>query len=327
MQKINDTLDDVSSLPFVTCISLLFSLAYTAWVQANDDLISHGKSSTLGKRSRMSKSPEDHVSSVHGEEHVTASVGSNENLDQLDEDLLRSHESRSTGYVGQNSEIRWLSSVQRQTEHTGADPMKQPYGPPGEGQNAINARSDALHERRDNARAYSRQGSMRHITESTFYLDHESLDMDTIVEPDADPEPDVAERLFDCYYQTVHPSYPLVSQSLHDLQHETSTDPYSYVQGARRFQRRIPQVSEITQAEECLHDTPKDTSPDKPALRHRSKILPSRWSYMGRRGAGSSGIYDQGITSAQSKGHYHDYIRARHSNGSCGKFSPAIALN
>jgi hypothetical protein len=168
---------------------------------------------------------EDHTASGHGEVHVTASVGSNENLDHLDEDLLRSHESRAAGYIGQNSEVRWLSSVQRQTEHTGAEPSKQPYGPPGEGLEAVTARSDALHKRRSNTRADFRQASMPYITESTFYLDHESLNIHSIVDLYADPEPTVAERLFDCYYQTVHPSFPLVSQYKHTFSCQAWSDP------------------------------------------------------------------------------------------------------
>jgi hypothetical protein len=191
------------------------SLADTTRMQANEDLISHRGGSPqafLAKRSHMSMVSEEETVSGHGEAHVTASVGSNENLDHLDEDILRSHESRAAGYIGQNSEVRWLSSVQRQTEHTGTEPSKQPYGPPGEGQEAVTARSDALHKRRNNTKAHARQGSMPYISESTFYLDHESLDVNSIIDLYADPEPEVAERLFNCYYQTVHPSFPLVSQ-------------------------------------------------------------------------------------------------------------------
>jgi hypothetical protein len=150
---------------------------------------------------------------------------------------LRSHESRATGYVGENSEVRWLSSVQRQTEHPGTEPQQPLHGPPGAGKDAANARSDAFNERRDKARTSSRQGSMRHITENTFYLDSEALETNTIVDPDADPEPSVAEWLFNCYYEIVHPSYPLVSPYLYLVLCKVSTDSSSYVQGARRFQR------------------------------------------------------------------------------------------
>jgi hypothetical protein len=227
---------------------ILSSIANTSWTQATEDLISQGTSSTqisLGKRSRISMDSEEHTISGHGEAHVTASVGSNENLDHLDEDLLRSHESRAAGYMGLNSEVQWLSSVQRQTEHTGREPLKQSYGPPGKGPVAATARSDAFRERRSKAKDSSKQGSMPHITESTFYLDHESLNVDTTVDLYADPQHDVAERLFNCYYQTVHPSFPLVSQFVHSISCNASANPHPCIKGTRGFQWRVPQIPEI----------------------------------------------------------------------------------
>jgi hypothetical protein len=58
---------------------------------------------------------------------------------------------------------------------------------------------------------------MKHITDSTFYLDDEELDFDMIVNPNEDPDPAVAERLFGCYLDTVHPSFPLVSSHLYPV--------------------------------------------------------------------------------------------------------------
>lgn len=190
-------------------------------MQAEEDLTSQATNASftsLGKRDRQHSTNDDDQTTVphdteRGEAYVTASAGSNEDLDNLDEDLMRNSASRATGYVGQNSEIQWLRSVQRQTEHPGAEPRGQPHGPPGSGQHAVNARSDALHERRDNAKEDSREGSMKHITDSSFYLDSEDVHIDMAVDPMADPEPDIAERLFNCYYETVHPSFPLVSPS------------------------------------------------------------------------------------------------------------------
>ena len=145
--------------------------------------------------------------------HVGGATGSNEGVDYLDEDLTKTRESRATGYIGHNSEVRWLRSVQRQTEHTGAEPHAPPYGPPGSSQKATNARSDALHMRRDNARQSSRQGSIKRITESSFYLDGSTIDVDIVVDPYDVPDPEAAEQLFDCYIRTVHSSFPLVRET------------------------------------------------------------------------------------------------------------------
>jgi hypothetical protein len=182
-------------------------------VQAADDLISHTTSTSLnfGKRSRKSSTDEGDDGEAHGETYVAASVGSNEDLGHLDEDLMRDHESRATGYVGPNSEVHWLRSAQRQTENTEAEPYGQSYGPPGSMRNAANARSDALHDRREDSKENSRQGSMKYMNDTTFYLDSDDIDIDILVDPYEDPDPDVAERLFNCYFVTVHPSFPLVS--------------------------------------------------------------------------------------------------------------------
>lgn len=215
-RRIEVVLDEVS-----TCLAFLTrAKEIDRSTQAEDDLISQAPNPTfisLGKRGRQESEENDADTSTsgtaHGEAHVAASAGSNEDLDNVDEDLMRSRGSRATGYVGQNSEVQWLRSAQRQIEHPGAEPHEQPHGPPGSGNTAVSARSAALHKRRDNARASSREGSMRHITDSTFYLDSEELDLDVVVDPNEDPHPEVAERLFKCYFETVHSSFPLVPDS------------------------------------------------------------------------------------------------------------------
>ncbi|KAF1915856.1 fungal-specific transcription factor domain-containing protein [Ampelomyces quisqualis] len=183
--------------------------------EANDDLVSQGTASSrqsLGKHARQpGSSDEDSAIPTYGEALITGTVGSNEDIDHINDDLMRTRESRETGYVGQNSVVQWLSSVQRQTERIGAEPHGQPYGPPGLGQTAVSARSDALHVRQKNAR--DRETVVQHITNYTFYLDSDELDFDIITDPYMDPEPEVAKRLFNCYLQTVHPSFPLVPET------------------------------------------------------------------------------------------------------------------
>jgi hypothetical protein len=217
---------------------------------------------TLGKRSRQtSTSYDDQTVPVpdarHGEAYVTASVGSNEDLDNLDENLMRDSRSRATGYVGQNSEVQWLRSVQRQTEQFKGEYRPQPHGPPGSGENAANARSDALHERRHNNKD-SKQRSTRHVTDSTFYLDSEELDLDMIVDPNEDPHPDVAERLLRCYFETVHPSFPLV-------RHSTALSLVMCLPTISRYLRPSDQSLSITQTRSGMAEVIK--SPRSGVLR------------------------------------------------------------
>lgn len=172
---------------------------------------------SLGKRPRKQISPEDvEERGQHGEAFVTASVGSNEDLDILGEDLLRTRESRETGYIGQNSEVQWLRSVQRQTERGNTEPYDTRYGPPGASEAATQKRWDALHERMNNPMHDSRKGSMKNVTDATFYLDSDSLEVDIVVDPYELPDPEIAEQFFNCYLEKVHCSFPLLSVSFED---------------------------------------------------------------------------------------------------------------
>lgn len=168
---------------------------------------------SLGKRVRKSSTEEslDHNSPTKksGEAHVTASVGSNEDLDFLEEDLLRTRESREIGYVGQNSEVQWLRSIQRQSQDD-TQPSEQPYGPPGNSEHAIDERSRALHQRR------GQHSTIRPVTDATFYLDSENIDLDIVVNPYELPDPEIAEQLLDCYMSTVHSSFPVVTARFED---------------------------------------------------------------------------------------------------------------
>ena len=167
----------------------------------------------LGKRPREQSSGDKKSNNAdHGEAFVTASVGSNEDLDILDEDLMRNREARETGYIGQNSEVQWLRSVQRQAERGSTNPDQQRHGPPGASLGAVNERIEAMHERRQN----SKQGSMHHTTDATFYLDSDDIEIDIAVDPYELPDPGVAEHLFNCYLETVHNTFPLMSDNFED---------------------------------------------------------------------------------------------------------------
>lgn len=151
---------------------------------------------------------------MQGEANVTGSVGSNEEVEFLSEVLTRSRSARETGYIGQNSEVQWLRSVQKQAEgvNTQVDPLGEQRGPPGKGTAAADLRADALHQRR----RYGKQSSMHHMTDTSFYLDSENIEVDIAVDPHEIPDPVVAEELFNCYLETVHTSFPLMPASFED---------------------------------------------------------------------------------------------------------------
>lgn len=179
---------------------------------SDKDNSSQGTSPTrsrTGKRSRITSADNDEEESC-GEANVPGSVGSNDDLDHLDEDLMRSSEARKIGYFGKNSNVQWLSSVQRQTEHT-TELRDEPYGSPGSTNEHIHEQPKALSKRLDNPKKFAEQ---RSIVNTSFYLDNEEMPTDIFVDPYEKPEPETAIRLFHCYLKTVHSSYPLVSYLL-----------------------------------------------------------------------------------------------------------------
>ena len=124
----------------------------------------------------------------------------------MDEDLLRSREARETGFVGQNSEVQWLRSLQRRMGSTDGEGFEGPYGPPGASDEAATQRINAMHERRNS-------GNILHVADSSFYLDSDSIEVEAMVDPFELPPSETAERLFACYMKTVHSWFPILPQA------------------------------------------------------------------------------------------------------------------
>jgi len=145
------------------------------------------------------------------EADVTRSVGSNDDLGLVDEDLFRSHKSRATGFVGQNSEVQWFRNLKNKIESAErARPTNRlPYGPPGSSSEAAAQRVDASHARQKP----SQPGNIPHVSDSSFYLDGDDLEVDVVVDPYELPLPEIAEVLFNFYMQTVHTSFPVLPKT------------------------------------------------------------------------------------------------------------------
>lgn len=139
-------------------------------------------------------------------------------MEFLHEDLLRSRQSKETGYVGMNSEIQWLRSVQRQTQQTDPDPSDQRYGPPGSSREARESRSQAFDHRRQHASS-GNSSRVSNITDASFYLDGDDIELDIAVDPYEMPDPDIAQKLFECYVNTVHCSFPILPATFVDQFH------------------------------------------------------------------------------------------------------------
>jgi hypothetical protein len=184
-------------------------------VQAKDDHIvtSNTKimSPTLGKRPRNEIDLCNIQEESPGEANVSGSVGSNEDVDLLDEDLLRNPESRATGFRGQNSEVQWLRSFKMNmgSPVSEKEDFQFAYGPPGTSDEAVQKRINAKHARMDT----SKLGRILHVNDSNFYLDADHLEVDEfLVEPYQIPPDDTARALFQCYMDKVHSSFPILPE-------------------------------------------------------------------------------------------------------------------
>ncbi|KAF2868236.1 hypothetical protein BDV95DRAFT_610203 [Massariosphaeria phaeospora] len=187
-------------------------------LQANEDEEPPSFAPTPADKTHGKRRREDPVTSAtleegaeyeeHGEYLVTGSVGSNEEIHSVDEDLLRNKQSMETGFVGKNSEVQWLRTLQSLPEDA---PFEEPHGPPGNSTEAVGQRADALHQRR------SRPGTERrgHVTDFTFYLDSDDIAFDIIENPHEFPVPETAERLIETYFTTLHRSFPILPASSH----------------------------------------------------------------------------------------------------------------
>ncbi|CAI6335861.1 unnamed protein product [Periconia digitata] len=145
---------------------------------------------------------------VAGEANVSAEVGSNEDLDHMNEDILHDEKTRATGFLGKNTEVQWLRQLDRETEnaaHGGS--FDRPHGPPGHSANASAQRTEALKERQKQDHSTSLQTS-----EFSFYLDDEAIDMDFVVNSSELPSLDIADRLLRCYMETVQPYFPILAK-------------------------------------------------------------------------------------------------------------------
>ena len=148
---------------------------------------------------------------TQGEADTSAEVGSNGDMDVVDEDVLQTEASRATGFFGKSSEVRWLRRLQEDTERPddAASHLEGPYGPPGDNTEAALQRTEVWVQRQ------RRDSSVRAQTSaSTFYLDGNDVEVNRTVNPFELPPRDTAQMLLDGYVATVQDSFPVLSETV-----------------------------------------------------------------------------------------------------------------
>ncbi|PWY62024.1 fungal-specific transcription factor domain protein [Aspergillus eucalypticola CBS 122712] len=112
-------------------------------------------------------------------------VDSSHCVDCISEDFNKDEVSQATGYIGQSSEIAWIHSLGRDVnDGTG-------YGTPKESISLQNS-DDSL------------------ISASNYHVDDQELPSIERQEPYALPSKDIASKLYNCYLDRVHPSFPII---------------------------------------------------------------------------------------------------------------------
>jgi hypothetical protein len=162
------------------------------------------------KRSRTSSSNEMECDrQAFDEAHVSSSVGSNEDFDFLGEDVLGDLGSSETGYMGRNSQIQWMRTLQRKLDHSGGGPSDMPYAAPRDSEGASSKRSDAPYERQKQS---ARAGP---LSDYYFYPDNTDINID-IDDPDVVPPVEIAKKLYESYQVAVHDPFRILDSAFEE---------------------------------------------------------------------------------------------------------------
>ncbi|KAF2709484.1 hypothetical protein K504DRAFT_481868 [Pleomassaria siparia CBS 279.74] len=149
--------------------------------------------------------PEDE----RGEANISAEVGSNGDVDILDEDLHCTDQSRATGFIGKNSEVQWIRRLHHEADHSKEihERYTGPYGPPGISAQANTGRLNARKRRQERD-----PDALLQTSSCNFYLDDENIHIDFMVDPFELPPFETAERLLKSYMESVQDSFPILAQ-------------------------------------------------------------------------------------------------------------------
>ena len=136
---------------------------------------------------------DDEVSSEDGDGRPSlARVGSTRSLGHVNEDFNSTAATRATGFMGKNSELSWMQRLKKEADvQLGLGEVDMPM---------LNVASS--------------QENLQHpISESTYHCDDLSMLVLDHVDPYQVPSRQTADRLFEYYLDTVHPTFPIIGKT------------------------------------------------------------------------------------------------------------------
>ncbi|PWY77083.1 C6 transcription factor [Aspergillus heteromorphus CBS 117.55] len=125
----------------------------------------------------------------------SSSIGSLNALDLIEEDLNRSERSVATGFFGKNSEVSWMQKLEDEAEIRSRAKEGPLYSDSLTG-------GDLQQPRPETA-----------IATMTYFVDDLNVPLIDSVDPYALPPKDVANRLFNAYMESVHPSFNIIRKT------------------------------------------------------------------------------------------------------------------
>ena len=158
----------------------------------------------------------DASSEVSGaESDVSATVGSTGALDKTLEDFAANDKTRSTGFMGKNSEITWMQRLRHENEF-------------GSSSSAFGADGHATDDEHPNLERRQNRGSQPppadseeafSVQKASYHLDDQALPSLDSADPYEFPTFDTANHLFDTYMARVHPTFPIIGKVTYTAQY------------------------------------------------------------------------------------------------------------
>ncbi|KKZ61555.1 hypothetical protein EMCG_03874 [[Emmonsia] crescens] len=131
--------------------------------------------------------------------------------DHAEEDFNRSERAQATGFMGQSSEISWMQRLQREAHHGSTIQYNDPVN-----------RSDGLRVVPESDISDTHKDTS--TTSASYHLDHLGVSVSETVEPYAIPPRETANKLFNAYLVSVHPSFPIIGKAVFTSQYNLFYD-------------------------------------------------------------------------------------------------------
>lgn len=141
--------------------------------------------------------PQDDALDRHPDDASSpSSIGSLEAIERVEEDLNRTEDTRTTGYMGKNSEVTWMQRLRREAEQR-SKRESGTYEPDPDKEDDY-----ALHS-------------------MNYHLDDMGISVPGPVQVYRMPPRPLADKFFEDYLTTVHPFFPIINRPLFTSQYQT----------------------------------------------------------------------------------------------------------